>query len=80
MTKISVFGEEPKKEKELKKIELVYYLSRGKKQKSATTRAGHWGNIMLVSNDGEYDIMLAWDGQEASCGTVYLGHWNDGVV
>ena len=39
-----------------------------------------WDNIVLLSNNEEYDLMYAYDDNLETEGIVYIGHWNDGIV
>lgn len=43
--------------------------------------AGDYDCVALVALGGEYDVIVAWnDGCAINERSVYLGHWNDGVV
>lgn len=74
MTKVTVIGQQPEK----KKIELVKVLGVNGwdlPQKEPC----HWDNIVLLSNLGGYQTMLAYDSNPID-GCIYLGHFNDGIV
>lgn len=81
MTKVSIFGQPDAEAKKLKPIELVKLLTSGCKLEDAEESADSWENIILLeekyTSDG-LDVIMAWDyiGNK----TIYLGHWNDGVV
>lgn len=83
MTKISVFGEEPRK-KELKKIELLGCLVDGCNVTnyacSEDLSSMKWAELTLISEDyGSMDVIR---GVKEDDGEVYIlfGHWNDGVL
>jgi hypothetical protein len=38
-----------------------------------------WNHLRLV-NRNEFDIIAAWDDDSPHIATLYLGHWNDGIV
>ena len=80
MTKVSVFGQQPTETKELKKIEFVKALI-NENEWDTPCSPGDWDNIMLLEKDYTYsglDLIMAWDC--ISDKTIYLGHWNDGIV
>lgn len=80
MTKVSVFGKQPTKTKELKKIEFVEGLDAPSKMRCASRGPSSYENVMLLElgyfNDG--DLIMAWDNIDYKM--IYRGHWNDGVV
>jgi hypothetical protein len=80
MTKVSIFGQQPTETKELKKIEFVKWLSLESDLEKAKVVPSNYENVMLLEKNYPigYDLILAWD--EVSNKTLYLGHWNDGVV
>ena len=78
MTKISVFGDEPTKERELKGIEFVLMLIEGVLI-DAPNSPSAYDNIELIGRGYKYDKIDAWDDNATSKAT-YLGHWNDGVL
>jgi len=82
MTKVTILGqEEPKKE--LKKIEFVKYFN--EHYKLAIPRKdvvpSDWKNIELICKDYSkgFDLMFAFS-EERNHGTLFLGHFNDGIV
>lgn len=82
MTKISVFGEEPTKEKELKKIEFVKGFYEDSIRPWKGCEPHDWDNIMLIGellDFEDYDAMLVWD-NDSEPKNIVLGRWNDGVV
>ena len=80
MTKVSVFGQQPTETKELKKIEFELALSSSNTITEAELEPRHFRNIMLIQTNysNSLDAILAWD--DLHDVTIYLGHWNDGVV
>lgn len=82
MTKISVFGEEPKGNKELKKIEFVTELDLGQVVAWSRKEPKAFDNIVLLfKNDPDMhslDCMLVWNDEHNKF--IVYGHWNDGVV
>lgn len=83
MTKVSVFGEQPIEKKELKKIELIRYLD--KSLFFATVKeikASEFDNALLLESDycnSGLDLIFVFDDEKGE-ETLFLGHWNDGVV
>jgi len=80
-TKCIVLGQE-KKEKELKKIEFVKHLNEGSKFEMSYFKPNAWENIELIScsyTEEGMDLIFAYD-EDRNRGSLYLGHWNDGVV
>lgn len=69
--------------KEQKKpIELMKYLKQiGEIQKYVVLYPKDFDYISLVSRgaSGEYDIIMCWNNSNA-IKSIYLGHWNDGVI
>ena len=86
MTKIIILGENIGDQKPTKPIEFCFYLDACMGIVSTEGDSGKpdkWGNIELISEDydGEHDLMFAWDECDGrSEGTLYIGHFNDGVV
>jgi len=85
MTKISVFGETEKENKELKKIRFNQFSickDDGWKEGGASPQS--WDEITLLKKDYHsigVDLMLASDYNiNETVRTLYLGQWNDGVV
>ena len=86
MTKVLVFGESNEQKKELKKIKLVYMFDCNADKTTANDKPSDFNYIMLLergytkgsSRLDTYDLIMAWD--EENNKTIYLGHWNDGVV
>ena len=86
MTKVLVFGESNEQKKSLKKIELVYMIDCDADRAIATDKPSDFNYIMLLergytegsSHLNNYDLIMAWD--EENDKTLYLGHWNDGVI
>lgn len=85
MTKAFVFGASKKNESR-KKIEFLYYLHEYKGAMEVcnvqSDTPSIWDNVMLLSRASgrrEYDIIFAWN-KNLNEGTLYLGHWNDGIV
>lgn len=79
MTKVTILGQEPNKAKELKPIEFIKYINIDESFSDATTKPSRWKNIELVCRYTMFDIMFAYD-DDRDRGTLYLGHFNDGVV
>lgn len=80
MTKITVFGNEESRE-EKKKIEFVYWLDPEEgPDGDFDVSPSDYDNLCLLGRDdyNKYDLIMAWDINNAR--TIYLGHWNDGVV
>ncbi len=78
MTKVSIFGQPEVKEK--KKIEFLNCFN-GEGLSSAHAFPSDYANVTLLSKGygvNAKDVMLAWDTVET--GSIYIGHWNDGVV
>jgi hypothetical protein len=44
--------------------------------------AANWDHIRLVikGRNDEFDVIAVWDDDDPSSPTLYLGHWNDGVI
>lgn len=86
MTKVLVFGESNEQKKELKKIELVYMIDCNAEIVDADDEPYYFNYIMLLEKGytkrsnhlDSYDLIMAWD--EENDKTIYLGHWNDGVI
>lgn len=82
MTKISVFGGEPKRE--LKKIELLGWLVEDcddiNYANCEELSSMKWAELTLIAKDyGDKDVI---HGITEDVGEVYIlfGHWNDGVL
>lgn len=78
MTKVSVFGEEPKKER--KPIELCKFLN-GETFEDSKENPNPLAEVTLLEKDYfccGYDLI--WCFYEWGDGIAYLGHWNDGFV
>lgn len=83
MTKVSVFGEQPTEQKELKKIEFVKALDASGEYRTPRNMPYQYDNVCLycaATNPKNFDCILAWDNGDDSAKSLYLGHWNDGVV
>lgn len=83
MTKVIILGNDVDKTKS-KKINLVKLLDSTIDTtciKRASCKTADWKIIELVKRGpaGHYDLMFAYD-ENRSKGTLYLGHFNDGVV
>lgn len=84
MTKVTIIGQEPNKEKELKKIEFVSLVTVDGLE-SVNSIPKKWDRIILIRRnytlDEKYDLMYAeglfGDNNFRAC---ILGHFNDGVV
>ena len=83
-TRVSVFGQQPTETKELKKIEFVKSLNNDGEIKEVleVQKVNSWDNIQLLRrSEGDfYDIIMAWDNNDAHTPVIFLGHWNDGIV
>ena len=78
MTKVKIIGEQPEAPK--KKIEFFkYYTANGLIESRSLPE--YFENIELICRGykAEYDLMFAYN-KDRSVGTLYLGHFNDGVV
>lgn len=66
---------------DLKCIELVKYVDPNRGILRTTSAPEEFDNIMLLnlSLHNKYDTILAWM-NKSDWKSVYLGHWNDGVV
>lgn len=83
-TKVIILGEQAEQKKQLKKIEFVKCMSKDYIICNALYEATNWVNIELIcKNYGghkeDMDLMFAYD-EDRSKGTLYMGHFNDGVV
>jgi hypothetical protein len=81
MTNVLIFGQEAAEPKQLKKIELVKCLSSNITIANSGMLPHEFKNLMLFEkNYGEsgFDIIFGWDNINDK--TIFLGHWNDGVV
>lgn len=89
MTKVIILGEERQEEKELKPIEVTHFInslngSWGEigKYLSSEILSG-FDFIELVSENYLADgrsLMFAYEKGDRVNGTLYIGHFNDGVV
>jgi len=83
MTKVIVIGENNQPENEKKKIELLKFLS---SKIEIIIDAGNISNYKYVElickdyTDGNDMIFCYNNPDNRSVGTLFLGHWNDGVV
>lgn len=85
MTKVSVLGQANEEKIELKKIELVKYItSKGSGIDEASLPASNFGEVILIQTNafetGGFDLILAKSHNPDINDTIYLGHWNDGIV
>ena len=84
MTKVIILGE-PAEKKEGKKIEFVKLLTSSLEINEIAGRVHDWKNIELIcknydeGDSGNFDLMFAYDDNRSE-GTLYLGHFNDGIV
>lgn len=82
MTKVSVFGKEPTENKELKTIELVKYMDKSLSFTTTQISASDFDNVLLLEPNyysSGFDLIFVFDNTKGE-ETLYLGHWNDGVV
>lgn len=82
MTKCIVLGEENEEQAAKKPIEFVKYLGRYSTIETCVhSSPSSCDNIELIAKNylPNIDLMFAYD-TNRSRGTLYLGHWNDGVV
>ena len=82
MTKVSVFGEKPTGNKELKQIELIKFVNQDCAPDDAAATASEYKNVTLLIKGYcgvRFDLILAYD-DDVNEGAVYFGHWNDGIV
>ena len=92
-TKVTILGEQPI-EQEKKKIEFTHYLGHSHgvpavadlSTFSYPKKPTDYFFIELVSrkyltiNDVSYDLMYAYTDTTTRVGTLFLGHFNDGIV
>jgi hypothetical protein len=81
MTKTSIFGQPEVKQDEKKPIEFVKYFN-GDKAIATRDSPCIFENVILLEKNyfsDDYDLMWAY-GENPNDGSLYLGHWNDGVV
>ena len=85
MTKVTTLedllkGKQQEEQPKKKPIELVKALDADIQIKDAATTPTDWNTLVLLEEDygSGYDLILAYDKIQST--TVYLGHWNDGVV
>lgn len=82
MTKVSVFGQNTAESKQLKPIEFVKKLGYTCEIEASVTEPKEWENVMLLERKYTYDgldLMIVWD-EDIDDKTIYLGHWNDGII
>ena len=81
MTKVIILGQEPKEEKKLKPIQFVKFLSSALNFQYSTGLPKNFDHIELIRRNynHEYDLMYVYN-EDRNEGTLYLGHFNDGVV
>lgn len=85
-TEVIILGEQSEQKQEPKKIEFVKCLLSDYEWQALSKTSLQpidFKNIELVCREyagkGTYDIMFAYD-DNRSAGSLYLGHFNDGVV
>jgi len=81
MTKTSIFGQPEVKQEEKKPIDFVSKLTEKGELTTTIACPALWKNIVLMTKNYTtcYDLMWAYD-DSPNLGTLYLGHWNDGIV
>jgi hypothetical protein len=84
VTKVSVFGQDTEVKKDLKKIEFIRYLNTCLSFLSfheGTSTPSIYENLVLLEREYGEGLDLIWAyNDDPNMGTLYLGHWNDGVV
>ena len=81
MTKVSVFGKETEEEKKKNPIEFVKALCYEKFVNTKVKPSEYGYVVLLEKNYDGIGLSLIWAYEDRSnFGTLYLGHWNDGVV
>lgn len=80
MTKVSIFGVDPKIPTEKKRIKLVKSLTNKGEIKDTSMECSEYENTSLYYKGQPFDIILCWDDVDPNEREVFLGHWNDGVV
>ncbi len=81
MTNVIIIGEQPEK-KELKPIKFVYFFSFQHGAEETETKPKSFENIELICKDFAgfgFDLMYAYF-NDRNDGSLYLGHFNDGIV
>ena len=81
MTNVIIIGEQPAK-KDLKPIGFVYFFSFYNGAEKTDIKPKSYENIELICKDFAgfgFDLMYAYFNDRNS-GSLYLGHFNDGVV
>lgn len=81
MTKITVFGQEGKKE-DKKEIELCYVFDTLDNEiRRDSIHPSHHDNVVLLGKayGKDCELIMVWDDDD-DYKLIYLGHWNDGVV
>lgn len=79
MTKIIILGQESKK----KPIKLIKYLHKDLYFEPSLRSANDWENIELICRNYGYnklDLMYAYPNNSRENGTLYIGHFNDGII
>lgn len=80
MTKVTILGQEPTEQKELKPIEFLEECG-CHTWVSTDSEPDEWDNIELIAKGfSAYDLMFAYDDNDRSNGVLYLGYFNDGIV
>jgi len=83
MTEVTILGQGEPQKKELKPIEFVYYLSDTLPYlRPSESKPSSYKNIELICMNyggSRNDLMYAYD-TDRNQGSLYLGHFNDGVV
>jgi hypothetical protein len=81
MTNVIIIGEQPAK-KDLKPIGFVYFFSFYNGAEKTDIKPKSYENIELICKDFAgfgFDLMYAYF-NDRNAGSLYLGHFNDGVV
>lgn len=86
MTKVLVFGDNNEQKKELKRIKFKYMFDCDAELVPEQYDPSEFQYVMLIEKGytrgsnklDNYDLIMAWDTENNK--TLYLGHWNDGVV
>jgi hypothetical protein len=81
MTNVIIIGEQLEK-KELKPIKFVYFFSIQHGAEETEIKPKSYENIELICKDFAgfgFDLMYAYF-NDRNAGSLYLGHFNDGIV
>ena len=81
MTNVIIIGEQPAK-KDLKPIGFVYFFSFYNGAEKTDIKPKSYENIELICKDFAgfgFDLMYAYF-NDRNAGSLYLGHFNDGIV